>query len=188
MRLIFPNVRHLVFRNVVLPPTFNHINSLCYLESALWTNWITGLVIVTDSALSPPSPLLMSPALVDADELTGLCDTPTEDSTTRNRDSWISYSIFRFHMFGLHNVNHQTVGPQHIQEAEEQYGALDFLVTLLVPANIINRQIEKLSLLEPQVIGLQASPTARQCTSHDIDLRKRAIRNIHQPLKATYIH
>ena len=185
MRLIFPNLRYFAFRNV-LTPTYNHINSLCNLESALWTNWIASLSIETDSSSNsscpppPSSPPPVGPSFINGHVPIGL--EPDRDRD-RKTDPWVTYAIYRFHLFGLHEVNGQPITPPLVQDSEDQYGVLDMLVTMLVPPNVINRQIEKLSLLEPHVLSLQGPPSIN-LDEEETWLRKRAIRNIHQPLKA----
>ena len=92
---------------------------------------------------------------------------------------WQNYAIYRLHPFGLRHINGHEISRADIDNAEDQYGVLDALVSLLTPPNRVQRQMDRIAQLDFHPDG--SLPLHRETDPHL--LQKRAVRNCIQPFK-----
>lgn len=97
--------------------------------------------------------------------------------------SWKLYAVYRFHLFGLRCINGQEVTLSNIHDAHDRYGILDLLIHQLLPACAIKKQIEQLCTRQNYINCARNADSPDGCGDQ---LQKKALRNIHQPLKVKH--
>lgn len=158
-RRLFPNLRTFAFRKVAMPPNPRHVNALALLESPSWGRWSLSV-----ETLSPAA----------------------------HRATWQQYAVYRLYPFGMAELDGRAVRSEEVADAEEQYGALDSLAALCAPASVLRRQLDRVSSADAGQSSPSSSSSGEGSTVaavHGRDgeyaslVRKRALRNLLQPLK-----
>ena len=156
-RRLFPNLRTFAFRKVAAPPNPRHVNALALLESPSWGRWSLGI-----ETLSPAA----------------------------HRTTWQQYAVYRLAPFGMAELDGRTVRSEEVAEAEEQYGALDSLAALSAPPSVLRRQLDRVPSVDQSTPSSSSSgESSTMAGGHGRDgeygslMRKRAVRNLFQPLK-----